>query len=101
MHFSSLLAEYLLVKGASKQIYLKKDGLFLESFSSAIIKVSQLSRRRPRISPRVTKEFWSALKDISPNEVYIVARVKESYPIKRGVVVTPLQDIMAKLDSDL
>jgi predicted AAA+ superfamily ATPase len=51
--------------------------------------------------PRVTKGFWNALEDISPDETYIVAPVKEAYPIKYGVMVTTLQEIMAKLSSDL
>ena len=51
--------------------------------------------------PRVTKGFWSALEDISPDDAYIVAPVKEAYPIKHGVIVTPLHDIMAKLESGL
>ena len=48
------------------------------------------------IVPRVTKGFWSALEDISPDDAYVVAPVKETYPIKHGVKVTPLLDIIAK-----
>ncbi|MBW1718419.1 MAG: ATP-binding protein [Deltaproteobacteria bacterium] len=44
--------------------------------------------------PRVTKGFWNALNDISPDEAYVVAPVKESYPMKGGVMVSPLQEII-------
>jgi predicted AAA+ superfamily ATPase len=47
--------------------------------------------------PRVSKGFWNALDDISPDEAYVVAPVKESYPMKGGVMVSPLQEITAKL----
>ena len=52
-------------------------------------------------TPRVTKGFWNALEDISPDDTYVVAPVKESYPIKHGVMVTPLHDIIARLNNDL
>jgi len=47
--------------------------------------------------PRVSKGFWNALDDISPDEAYVVAPIKGSYPMKGGVMVTPLQEILAKL----
>ena len=47
--------------------------------------------------PRVSKGFWKAMDDISPDEAYVVAPVKESYPIRGGVVVSPLQEILAEL----
>ena len=50
--------------------------------------------------PRITKGFWSALEDISPDDAYVVAPVKEPYPIKHGVKVTPLLDIIARLNAD-
>lgn len=50
------------------------------------------------IVPRVSKGFWYALDDISPDEAYVVAPVRESYPIKGGVQVSPLQEMMAKLE---
>ena len=51
--------------------------------------------------PRVSKGFWNALDDISPDEVYVVAPVKESYPIKGDVMVSPLQEIIVKLQGGL
>ena len=50
--------------------------------------------------PRVSKGFWNALENISPDEAYVVAPVKESYPIKGGVMVRPLQEIIAKLQEE-
>jgi predicted AAA+ superfamily ATPase len=50
--------------------------------------------------PRVSKGFWNALDDISPDEAYIVAPVKESYPIKGGVMVSPIQEVIAKLQEE-
>ena len=50
--------------------------------------------------PSVTKGFWSALEDISPDDAYVVAPVKDAYPIKHGVKVTPLPEIIARLDRD-
>jgi predicted AAA+ superfamily ATPase len=50
--------------------------------------------------PSVTKGFWSALEDISPDEAYIVAPVKESYPMKDGVMVTPLLDVITKFNDN-
>lgn len=47
--------------------------------------------------PRVSKGFWNALDDISPDEAYVVAPVKEIYPLKGGVLVSPLSEIIAKL----
>jgi predicted AAA+ superfamily ATPase len=51
--------------------------------------------------PSVTKGFWNALEDISPEGAYVVAPVKESYPIKHGVIVTTLHDIISGLNNDL
>ena len=50
--------------------------------------------------PRVSKGFWNALEDISPDEAYVVAPVKESYPMKGEVMVSPLQEITAKLQRE-
>jgi predicted AAA+ superfamily ATPase len=47
--------------------------------------------------PRVTKGFWNALEDIEPDDAFVVAPVKEPYPLKNGVMVTPLHDIITRL----
>ena len=51
--------------------------------------------------PKVPKGFWNALEDISPDEAYVVAPVERFYPLKHGVTVAPLIDIIAKLNKDL
>jgi predicted AAA+ superfamily ATPase len=50
--------------------------------------------------PRVSKGFWNALDDISPDEAYVVAPVKEPYPMKGEVMVSPLREITAKLQEE-
>jgi len=50
--------------------------------------------------PRVSKGFWNALEDLSPDEAYVVAPVKEPYPMKGDVMVSPLQEIIAKLQRE-
>lgn len=50
--------------------------------------------------PRVSKGFWNALEDLSPDEAYVVAPVKEPYPMKGDVMVSPLQEIIAKLQKE-
>ncbi len=50
--------------------------------------------------PRVAKGFWNALKDVAPQEAYVVAPVTESYPIKEDVMAIPLQEIMARLQDE-
>ena len=50
--------------------------------------------------PSVSKGFWNALEDVSPDEAYVVAPVKESYPIRGGVMVSPLQEILAKFQTE-
>jgi hypothetical protein len=50
--------------------------------------------------PSVSKGFWNALEDLSPDEAYVVAPVKEPYPMKGDVMVSPLQEIIAKLQKE-
>lgn len=39
-------------------------------------------------SPKPSKGFWEAVKDIKANKKYIIAPVKESYPVQNGLVAT-------------
>lgn len=48
-------------------------------------------------SPEVTKGFWYALDDIRPDEVWVVAPVKGTYPLKGGVKIISLEDIVQHL----
>jgi predicted AAA+ superfamily ATPase len=52
------------------------------------------------MTPTVTKGFWHALDDIDPDEAYVVAPVKEAYPMRGGVTVSPLIDITIKLRTE-
>jgi uncharacterized protein len=49
-------------------------------------------------APEVGKGFWSALKDLGIKEAWIVAPVKESYPIEKNVFVANLGEFLAKID---
>jgi len=42
-------------------------------------------------APQVSTGFWNALEDLEITEAYIVAPVKEPYPIHKQVTVTPLK----------
>ncbi len=45
-------------------------------------------------APEVTKGFWNALKDLGAKEAWIIAPVKESYPIEKNVRVARLEDFL-------
>jgi len=51
-------------------------------------------------TPTVTKGFWNALNDVAPDEAYLVAPVKEAYPMKGGVTVAPLKNVIEKLHAE-
>ena len=44
-------------------------------------------------APTVSRGFWNALKDLEPDETWVVAPVKESYPLADNVWVRPLPEI--------
>ena len=50
--------------------------------------------------PKVSRGFRNALDDISADAAYVVAPVKESYPVKEGIVVIPPSDIPKALEAD-
>jgi hypothetical protein len=41
-------------------------------------------------APDTSKGFWTALDDIKPDETWIIAPVNEPYPLKKNVMVAPL-----------
>jgi hypothetical protein len=45
-------------------------------------------------APEVGQGFWSALADLEINETWIIAPVKQSYPIKKGVTVARLMEFI-------
>jgi uncharacterized protein len=48
-------------------------------------------------APRVTTGFWNSLASIGIEEAWIVAPVSEPYPIREGVMVTPLAHLLEVL----
>jgi len=40
-------------------------------------------------APQVTQGFWNAIRDLDISEAWILAPVKEAYPISKGVVTAP------------
>ena len=45
-------------------------------------------------APQITKGFWNVLHDLKLDNIWIVAPVNETYPIKENVFVTPLGDLL-------
>lgn len=48
-------------------------------------------------APTVSRGFWSALEDIQADEAWIVAPVDAAYPLRQGVMVSPLGELLARL----
>lgn len=49
-------------------------------------------------APRVDKGFWQALSDLQIQEAWIIAPVRETYPIEKRVTVSPLWDFIKKYE---
>lgn len=49
-------------------------------------------------APRVSKGFWNALTDLGIGETYVIAPVKDPYPIGDSVTVTPLLEFLKRFD---
>lgn len=50
-------------------------------------------------SPNLNQGFWNALSDIKFQEVWVIAPVKEAYPIEKGVMVAPPHQLIDHLMS--
>ena len=50
-------------------------------------------------SPSPNRGFWNALKDLRIKEAWIIAPVKDTYPLENGVRVAPLQTFIDFLES--
>lgn len=65
--------------------------------------VLQRGRRRLAIeckastAPELTPDFHSALQDLRPETTWVVAPVREAYPVGRTITVTPLPDLLDQL----
>jgi predicted AAA+ superfamily ATPase len=66
-----------------------------------------LERGRRRIAieckassaPTVTRGFWTALRDLGIAEAYVVAPVREAFPMGEGVEALPLGELLARIES--
>lgn len=48
-------------------------------------------------APTVSRGFWTALADLDIREAYVVARVREAFPLGKNVEALPLLELMARL----
>ncbi len=46
-------------------------------------------------APQVARGFWHALNDLKIDEAWIIAPVKEAYPISENVTISPLETFLA------
>ena len=49
------------------------------------------------MAPNISKGFYSSLEDLEIEEGYIIAPVKDSYPVKKNVFVMPLPEFVNKM----
>ncbi len=47
-------------------------------------------------TPKLTKGFWYAIDDIKATEAYVIAPVRMPYPLKKNIMVYPLNDFLEK-----
>jgi predicted AAA+ superfamily ATPase len=65
--------------------------------------ILERGRRRAAIeckastAPVVSRGFWSSLDDLGITEAWVVAPVGEPYPLREGVMVTPLRALLDRL----
>ncbi len=73
-----------------------KAGFYRTSAGAELDLVLERGRKRIGVeckasaAPQVTKGFWNSLRDLGIREAWIIAPIKEPYPIEKGVTVTPL-----------
>ncbi len=51
------------------------------------------------LTPQVSRGFWNAMEDLALDDAYIVAPVKESYPIHENVVITSIHEFLKILSA--
>jgi len=47
-------------------------------------------------APKVTQGFWNALEDLEISEAWVIAPVRDSYPIGKGVTVASLSEFLQR-----
>lgn len=48
-------------------------------------------------TPHVTKGFWNGLRDLDIEQAWIIAPIKESYPFRDNVRVSPLSELLSRI----
>lgn len=51
-------------------------------------------------APSLSKGFYMAIDELEIKEVFVIAIVKESYPIKKGIMITNLEQFIKKMRSE-
>ncbi|MFN2428022.1 MAG: hypothetical protein ABR587_16425 [Candidatus Binatia bacterium] len=46
-------------------------------------------------APQLTAGFWNGIRDLAVSKAYVVAPVREAYPLKENVTVLPVHDLAA------
>ena len=50
--------------------------------------------------PKLSKGFWNAIEDIKADKTYIIAPVKESYPIQKNIMVVNVSNFLQSIQKD-
>ena len=53
------------------------------------------------LSPSLSKGTYNAIEDLNPFKTFVVAPVKQGYPLKKGIDVINLNELKAQLDTML
>jgi len=83
-----------------------KASFYRTSYGSEIDLILEKGNKRVAIeckgstSPNLTRGFWNAVSELKFKEVWVIAPVKEAYPIEKGIMVAPphplIEHLMAK-----
>ncbi len=96
--WESLIIENIINKFNDFESYFYRtvDGAELDLILVKGIKIIAIEIKSS-LSPKLSRGFWTAIKDIKATKSYIIAPVKEIYPYKNDVMVYPLEEFL-KLD---
>lgn len=95
--------EGLVIENTIKAIDGWHFGFYRTSAGAELDLVLQKGQRRIGIeckastAPQVTKSFWNSIEDLNIQEAWIIAPVKDSYPIKKNVFIAPLDAFISRL----
>lgn len=80
-----------------------KPSFFRTSSGAKIDLILEKSNKRMAVecksstSPELTKGFWNSLDELDIKMAYIIAPIKDSYPLKDNIMVTSLSQFIRKL----